>query len=160
MLKSIRLCDYHYPYAILITKFLHYFEVDLEDEQSELLNSTSEFNNGSLSRMGFTKVNGRWISRGGDLAGSSSGAPAKREDEDQTRVVATEGDVDMEAGGDGADAYEAAQSAGHMGERLTSMSPFERLILSRMNSFADEQRSHHEFRVSHFQDLDEQIEAV
>ena len=29
ILKSMRLCDYHYPYAILTTKFLHYFEVDL-----------------------------------------------------------------------------------------------------------------------------------
>ena len=30
MQKSMRLSDYHYPYAILISKFLNYFEVDLE----------------------------------------------------------------------------------------------------------------------------------
>jgi len=99
MLNSIRLCDYHYPYAILITKFLHYFEVDLEDEQSELVKSTSEFNNRSLSRMGFTKVNGRWISKGGDLVGSSSGEHAEGEDEYQIATVAIEGDADMEVGG-------------------------------------------------------------
>ena len=28
MQKAIRLCDFRYPYAILITKFLQYFEVD------------------------------------------------------------------------------------------------------------------------------------
>jgi len=33
-------------------------------------------------------------------------------------------------------------------------------MLSRMNNFADEQMSHHEFCVSCFQDLDEQIEVV
>ena len=30
MKKAMRLCDFHYPYAILISKFLHYFEVDIE----------------------------------------------------------------------------------------------------------------------------------
>ena len=40
MQKSMRLSDYHYPYAILISKFLNYFEVNLEDETSELVKST------------------------------------------------------------------------------------------------------------------------
>ena len=66
MQKSMRLSDYHYPYAILISKFLLYFEVNLEDETSELVKSTQEVNNGSLSKMGFTKINGRWVSKDGD----------------------------------------------------------------------------------------------
>jgi len=32
MQKSMRLSDYHYPYVVLISKFLKYFEVDLEEE--------------------------------------------------------------------------------------------------------------------------------
>ena len=59
MQKSMRLSDYHYPYVVLISKFLLYFEVNLEDETSELVKSTLEVNNGSLSKMGFTKINGR-----------------------------------------------------------------------------------------------------
>jgi len=55
MLKSKRLSDYHYPYTILITKFMHYFEVDLEDEQSEVMKTSYEVNIGSLSKMDFTK---------------------------------------------------------------------------------------------------------
>jgi len=62
MEKSMRLSDYHYPYAILISKFLHYFEVNLEGETSELVKSTFEVHNGSLSKMGFTKINGKWVS--------------------------------------------------------------------------------------------------
>ena len=57
MQKSLRLSDYHYPYTILISKFLHYFEVNLEGETSEFEKSTFEVNNGSLSNMGFTKIN-------------------------------------------------------------------------------------------------------
>ena len=30
MQKFMRLCDFHYPYAILFSKFLHYFEVNKE----------------------------------------------------------------------------------------------------------------------------------
>jgi len=32
MQKVMSLCDIHYPYAILISKFLHYFEVNIEGE--------------------------------------------------------------------------------------------------------------------------------
>jgi len=42
MQKSMRLSDYHYPYAILISKFLHFFEVNLDGETSELVKSTFE----------------------------------------------------------------------------------------------------------------------
>jgi len=59
MQKAMRLSDYHYPYVVLISKFLLYFEVNLEDETSKLVNSTQEMNNGSLSKMGFTKINGK-----------------------------------------------------------------------------------------------------
>ena len=72
MQKAMRLSDYHYPYAVLISKFLLYFEVNLEHETSELVKSTQELNNGSLSKMGFTKIGGKWISKDGDLGASLS----------------------------------------------------------------------------------------
>jgi len=39
-----------------------------------LVKSTQEVNNGSLRKMGFTKINGRWVSKDGDHGGSSSAA--------------------------------------------------------------------------------------
>jgi len=86
----MRLSDYHYPYAILISKFLNYFEVDLEEEQIEVVKSSHKANNGSLNKMGFTKIGGRWISKDGDQVGSSSGVQAEHEVEKQV-VVVTEG---------------------------------------------------------------------
>jgi len=133
MQKSTRLSDFHYPYSILISKFLHYFEVDLEEELFEVVKSSSEINNGSLSKMGFTKIGGRWVSKDGDKVGSSSGAQAKEENED-----AATGDEPA------AEAYEARPRSTHMNERITSMSPFERLMVSRMDSFAENQMSLHE----------------
>jgi len=76
MQKAMRLSDYHYPYTVLISKFLLHFEVNLEDETSELVNSTQDMNNGSLSKMGFTKISGKWVSKDGDHSASSSAAAA------------------------------------------------------------------------------------
>jgi len=47
-----------------------------------------------------------------------------------------------------------------MEERITSMSPFERLVVNRLDNFVNDQRTHHEFCVARFQNLDEQIEVV
>ena len=77
----MRLNDYHYPYAVLISKFLLYFEVNLEDETSELVKSTQEMNNGSLSKMGFTNVGGKWISKNGEFGASTSVAADHEQDE-------------------------------------------------------------------------------
>ena len=46
MQKAMRLSDYCYPYAVLISKFLLCFEVNLEAETSELVKSTITQQNG------------------------------------------------------------------------------------------------------------------
>ena len=108
----MRLSDYHYPYAIPISKFLHYFEVDIEKEQSKVVKTSHEVNNGSLSKIGFTKIGGKWISKDGDQVGSSSGAHAEDGGEEQANIATASGDVDVgfQAGDD-----DAGPSAGIMG---------------------------------------------
>jgi len=56
MQKSMRLNDYHFPYVVLISKFLQYFEVDLEEELFEVVKPSHEINNGSLRKMGFIRL--------------------------------------------------------------------------------------------------------
>jgi len=128
----MRLSDYHYPYVVLISKFLNYFEVDLEEEQTEVVKSSLEVNNGSLSKMGFTKIGGKWVSKDGDQGGSSSSVQAGQEEED---LDATEG-----AGVDAQEEHVVADigagtSVGNQGERILSMSPFERFMVNKMDSF-------------------------
>jgi len=106
--------------------------------------------------MGFTKIGAKWVSKDGDQVGSSSGVPIEDDGEEQ---------ADIAGGGDDDPRFQAGEdnvgpSAGIMGERITSMSPFERLMIRRMYNFVDKQRSHHEFCVARFQNLDEQIEVV
>ena len=154
MQKAMRLGDYHYPYAVLISKFLLYFEVNLEDETSELVKSTQELNNGSLSKMGFTKVGGKWISKDGDHGASSSGAAHLEQDEPA--------DMDVQHEDPPEDYQDAGPSAGagNQGERMQTMSSFERLMVNRLDSFAENQRSLHDLYVSNFQRIDTRFDNM
>jgi len=154
MQKSMRLSDYHYPYAVLISKFLLYFEVNLEDETYELVKSTQEVNNGSLSKMGFTKINGRWVSKDGDHGGSSSVAAADFGEEDQA--------VDMNIHDEEQPAtdFDAGTSVGHQGDGIPSMSSFERYMVDRLDSFAENQRNLHDLCVTNFQNIDNIFQSM
>jgi len=128
MQKAMRLCDFHYPYAILISKFLHYFEVDIEGELAEVIKPSSEINIGSLSKMGFTKIGGKWVSKYGDYAGPSGTNEGNEAEEatmqDDPAVGTQEGmhhDINME-------------------ERMPSMSSFEMQMLNKMDTFTDNQK--------------------
>ena len=155
MQKSVRLCDFHYPYAILFSKFLHYFEVDLEGEIAEIIKRSSEINSGSLSKMGFTKIGGRWVSKDGDQA-RPSGTNDGDEPEDETTQ-------DEPA----AETQEVGYNDAYMGKRMITMPPFERLMINRMDTFAENKRNLHDLCESRFNNMDsrfltleEQIEAV
>jgi len=62
MQKSMRLSYYHFPYVVFMSKFLQYFEIDLDEELSQVVKPSHEINNWSLSKMGFIKVDNKWVS--------------------------------------------------------------------------------------------------
>ena len=155
MQKAMRLSDYHYPYVVLISKFLLYFEVNLEDETSELVKSTQELNNGSLSKMGFTKIDGKWISKDGDLGASSSVIVDHEEDEHAANM-----DFQHE---DQPEAHQDAgpsANAGNKEERVQTMSPFKRFMVNRLDSFAENQRNLHDLCVNNFQRIDNRFDSM
>jgi len=158
MQKSLRLSDYHYPYTILISKFLHYFEVNLEGETSEFEKSTFEVNNGSLSNMGFTKINGKWVSKDGEQGGSSSGLHAEHGEEDQEDVEGAY--MDIPYAYQPATDFGAGTSVGLQGDRIPSMSSFESYMVNRLDGFAENQRNLHDLCVSKFQNFDNRFQSM
>ena len=85
MLKAKRLTNFRLPYVVLVSKFIEYFGIDVEDELEEstgLLNHTS---NQNLHNMGFLKVGNGWTTAGAiiggahDREGSPSGANQEEE---------------------------------------------------------------------------------
>ena len=149
MQKAMRLSDYHYPYAVLISKFLLYFEVNLEDETSELVKSTQELNNGSFSKMGFTKIGGKWISKDGDLGASSSVVADLEEGEHAA-------DIDFQYEDQPETHQDVGPSAGvgNHEDGMPTMTSFERYMVNRLDGFAENQRNLHDLCVSNFQSID------
>jgi len=67
----MRLSDYHFPYVVLVYKFLQYFEVDLDEELSEVVKPSHEIKNRSLNKIGFIKVGNKWVSKDEEQGGPS-----------------------------------------------------------------------------------------
>jgi len=128
--------------------------VNLEDETSELVKSTQEMNNGSLSNMGFTKINGKWVSKDGDHGGSSSAAAADFDEEDQAA------DMDINHEEQPATNFGAGTNAGDQGDKMPSMSSFEKYMVNRLDGFAGNQRNLHDLCVSNFQSIDNRFNSM
>lgn len=60
MMKAKRLTNFYLPYVVFISKFLEYFEVDVEDELQETTGAQNHICRLNLHKMGFTKVNNNW----------------------------------------------------------------------------------------------------
>jgi len=45
MLKSKRLTNYRFPYAILVSKLIHHFGIDTSNERNETIKAVSEIDN-------------------------------------------------------------------------------------------------------------------
>jgi len=119
--------------------------------------SSLEVNNGSLSKMGFTKIGGKWVSKDGDQGGSSNGVQVEQEEEE---LDAAEG-----AGFDAQEEHVAADigagtSTGNQGDRILSMSPFERFMVDKMDSFAENQRNLHELCATNFQNFGDKFQSM
>jgi len=60
-LKSTRLPDHHFPYAIFVSKLINYFEVDTTNERNDTIKATSEIDNSTLMKMDFHKEEDNWV---------------------------------------------------------------------------------------------------
>jgi len=105
--------------------------------------------------MGFTKIGGRWVSKEGDQPD-----PSGTHEDDEPEEATTQDEPATEA-------QEDDHNDTHMGERMTTMSPFERLMINRMDTFVENQRNLYDMCESRFNNmnsrfstLNEQIEDV
>jgi len=104
--------------------------------------------------MGFTKINGRWVSKDGDHGGSSSSAVADFDEEDQAA------DMDIHNEEQPATNFDAGTSVGHQGDGIPSMSSFERYMVDRLDGFAENQINLHDLYVKNFQNIDNKFQSM
>jgi len=101
--------------------------------------------------MGFTKINGRWVSKYGD---SSSAAAADFDEEDQAA------DMDIHNEEQPATNFDVGTSAEHQGDEISSMPYFKRYMVNRLDGFAENQRNLHDLCVTNFQSIDNRFQSM
>jgi len=118
------------------------------------LSQTQEMKNGSLSKMGFTKINGKWVSKDGDHGASSSAAAADSVEEDQAA------DMDFHHEEQPETNLGAGTSARNQGDEMPSMSSFEKYMVNKLDGFAENQRNLHDLCLSNFQSIDNRFNSM
>jgi len=88
--------------------------------------------------MGFTNINGKWVSKNGNHGGSSSVAPIDFDEEDQ------DADMNVQNEEQPTTDFDVGTSAGRQGDETPSMSSFERYMEDRLDGFAKNQRNLHD----------------
>jgi len=151
MSKTRKVADYRIPYVVLVSKFLEHFEVDLEDELTEMVKPHIEITCATLHRIGLKKVNDEyWIYK------------AEEEGDGQ------QGNEDVDAGQEGDGVGPSGTTAGNYAmvpyvppiDKGEPLSWFEHMVIDRLDTMAHDQRDHHEFCTARFQHLDGQIEGI
>ena len=70
MLKSHRLVDYEFPYAVVASKFIDYFNVDVSNEIVDFTEASSENTKRHLKKLEIKFVDHEWIMTRQSTAGN------------------------------------------------------------------------------------------
>ena len=127
--------EFKIPYAISISSFIEYYDIDVENELSEEVKAQSEITVATLNKIGLKKVNdNQWICKA-------------TTEEDETEGAGTSTAAEQFTGAD-------------MGTGERSLSRFEQLMINQVNSIESNQKSHHEYCETHFQNLEERVDDI
>ena len=127
--------EFKVPYAMLISNFIEYYDIDVENELSEEVKAHCEITVATLNKIGLKKVNeNQWICK--------ASAEEDKMDGPGTSVV-------------------AEQFTGEdLGTGEQFYSNFEQLMINQLNNIETNQRSHHEYCETHFQNLEERVDDI
>ena len=127
--------EFKIPYAILISSFIEYYDIDVENELSEEVKAQSEITVATLNKIGLKKVNdNQWICKATAEEDETEGAGTSTAAEQFTR--------------------------GDMGTGEQSFSRFEQLMINQLNNIESNQKSHLEYCETHFQNLEERVDDI
>ena len=116
-------------------QLIEYYDIDVENELIEEVKAHSEITVATLNKIGLKKVNeNKWICK----------ASAEQDE--------------MDGAGTSAAAEEFTGEDLGIGEQ--SYSSFEQLMINQLNSIETNQRTHHEYCETHFQNLEERVDDI
>ena len=129
--------EFRIPYVVLLSSFIEYYEVNVENELVEEVKAHSEITVATLNKIGLKKVNeNQWI----------------------CKASAEEDEMDDAGAGTSATAEQFTREDLRTGEQ--SYSSFKQLMINQLNNIKTNQRSHHDYCETHFQNLEERVDDI
>jgi len=145
MLKAKRFTDFRLPYVVLVSKFIEYFGIDVEDELEESTGLLNHTFNQNLHKMGFLKVGNGWTATSDVVSGAHDheAGPSGVNQEEEPTI----GPMDLIP-------YNPLEDRGHV------YSHFDRMVLNQLPELNVSQYAHHNYCNERFNALDGQIHDI
>ena len=150
--------EYRIPYVTMLSKFIDYFEIDVEDEIVGEVKAVNQISTANLIKIGLVKLkNKKWVSKADEGTTdddneeeSSEGESEESDDEDD------EADQDdMEH-----DQAEMETETPTAAAEQDYFAGFEQRMFNQLNNMQDQHRIHHEYCQTHFQLIETQVDDI
>jgi len=145
MLKANRLTNFRLPYVVLVSIFIEYFGIDVEDDLEESTGLLNHTFNQNLHKMGFLKVGNAWTAAGAVVGGAHDheAGPSGTNQEEEPTV----GPMDLIP-------HNPLEHRGPM------YSHFHRMVLNQLHELNVSQHAHHNYCNERFNALDGQTDDI
>jgi len=147
--------EYRIPYVILLSQFIEYFEINVENEVIEEIKALNQITTANLTKIGLKKMkNKKWICKADEE--SVDDDDDEEEEEEEKSSDDNEDDEDEDKNSD------QAKPEPEMSVALSqdSFSRLEQLMMTQFNQLENQNCSHHQYCETHFQFIKTQVEDI
>jgi len=148
--KIRRKPEYRIPYVVLISSFIEYFEIDIEGEVVGTMKAQNEIIVVTLNKIGLRKVNEDYRVCKADR----DGLDQQQEEEGEGAGTSTVAVADAEGG------FDAHMSDIPPVGTKNYFARFEERVMSQLHTMHDSSRTHHQYCVTRFHNIEDIVEYV
>jgi len=149
IIKIRKKFEYHIPYVVLISQFIEYFKIDVEDDVVETVKAKNEISVVTLIKIGLKKINDDYW-----LCKADGDGLVQQQEEEGEGVGTSVAAVEAEGG------YDAHMSVFPPVGYENYLVVFEERMMSQLHTMHDDSRSHHQYCEERFQNIEGMVEDV
>jgi len=144
--------EYRIPYVTMLSKFIDYFEIDVEDEIIEEVKTVNQISAPNLTKIGLVKLkNKKWVSKADE--GTTDEDNEEESTEEESEESADEADMEHDQAGMTTETPIADAGQDYF-------AGFEQRMFNQLNNMQDQHHVHHEYCQTHFQLIETQVDDI
>jgi len=139
----------------MLSKFIDYFEIDVEDEIVEEVKTLNQISTTNLTKIGLVKLkNKKWICKADEgIADDDNEEESTEGESEESEDEADEANTDHNQAGMASETPTAAAGQDYF-------AGFEQRMFNQLSNMQDQHRVHHEYCQRHFQIIENQVDDI